>query len=115
MKEIKPDVKLIARCGLFCGACARYLKEKCPGCIKNEKATWCGIRKCCAENGYDSCADCTTYKDPMQCSKFNNVMSKIFGFIFRSDRKACIESIRRSGAKQYAEIMAEKKLQTIKK
>lgn len=115
MKTIKPDVKLIARCGLFCGACGRYLKDKCPGCIKNEKASWCGIRLCCAENGYDSCADCRTYKDPMQCSKFNNLMSKLFGFIFRSDRKACIESIRKNGAKKYAAMMAEKKQQTIKR
>ena len=115
MKTIKPDVKLIARCGLFCGACGRYLKEKCPGCAKNEKATWCGIRLCCAENGYDSCADCKTFKDPMQCSKYNNIMSKIFGFIFRSDRRACIESIRANGAKKYAAMMAEKGLQTIKR
>jgi hypothetical protein len=115
MKEIKADMSLIARCGLYCGACGRYLKEKCPGCAKNEKATWCGIRKCCAEKKYDSCADCSTYKDPMQCSLFNNFMSKLFGFIFRSDRKACIESIRKNGVKKYAALMAEKKLQTIKR
>ena len=115
MKKIKADVKLIARCGLFCGACTRYLREKCPGCIKNVKATWCGIRKCCAEKGYDSCADCTTHKDPMTCSLFNNFMSKIFGFIFRSDRRACIELIRRDGAKKYAAAMASKGLQSIRR
>ena len=30
----------IAFCGLYCGACRQYLKEKCPGCRKNEKAKY---------------------------------------------------------------------------
>ncbi len=31
MKEIVSDPKLVAYCGLYCGACKRYLQEKCPG------------------------------------------------------------------------------------
>ena len=41
MKEIVADTNLIGYCGLYCGACKRYLKDKCPGCHKNEKAAWC--------------------------------------------------------------------------
>ena len=51
MKEIISDPKLVAFCGLYCGACKAYLKERCPGCHDNEKATWCKVRTCCLENG----------------------------------------------------------------
>ena len=37
MKEIKENVGLVAYCGLYCGACKAYLKEKCSGCLNNEK------------------------------------------------------------------------------
>jgi len=32
MKEIIADEKLVAKCGLYCGACGAYLKGRCPGC-----------------------------------------------------------------------------------
>jgi hypothetical protein len=63
MREIIADKKLIAFCGLYCGACARYLAEKCPGCRENEKASWCGVRSCCLERGYAGCADCVEFPD----------------------------------------------------
>lgn len=40
MKEIEADKNLIAACGLYCGACRKYLSAKCYGCHNNEKATW---------------------------------------------------------------------------
>jgi hypothetical protein len=70
------------------------LANKCPGCAKNEKATWCKVRSCCKENGYTSCADCKTYEDPERCKYFNNFISKIFKFLWKSDRKACIYKIK---------------------
>lgn len=48
----------VAYCGLYCGACRKWKKGKCPGCYHNEKASWCEIRKCCRENDYATCADC---------------------------------------------------------
>ncbi len=115
MKEIVSDPKLVAYCGLYCGACKRYLQEKCPGCHENEKATWCKVRTCCLDNQYASCADCKEFSDPNECKKFNNFMSKIFGFIFRSDRAACIQQIRSMGIQGHADSMAEHKLQSIKR
>ena len=41
MKTIAPDNKNIAACGLYCGACRKFLAEKCSGCKPNKKATWC--------------------------------------------------------------------------
>ncbi|EKD82695.1 MAG: hypothetical protein ACD_39C01150G0003 [uncultured bacterium] len=115
MKAITANIEMVAYCGLYCGACASYLKERCPGCHDNQKASWCKIRTCCMEKGYLSCADCRDFSDPQQCSKYNNFISKIVGFVLRSDRAACIKQIKKSGIQGHAEIMAREKKQTIKR
>jgi hypothetical protein len=38
MKQIIADKNLVAYCGLYCGACNKYLDGKCPGCQKNKKS-----------------------------------------------------------------------------
>ncbi|MCK9160874.1 MAG: DUF3795 domain-containing protein [Bacteroidaceae bacterium] len=111
-KEVKIDKHLIAYCGLYCGACHAYLKDKCPGCRKNDKAGWCKIRKCCFVNNYHTCADCE--KNVHNCKKFNSFMSKIFAWIFKSDREGCIKRIKEVGEDKFAEEMSEKKMMTIK-
>ena len=115
MKKIVTDKKLIAYCGLYCGACRAYLKEKCKGCADNIKATWCGIRTCNIENKTLSCAECKKFQTANDCKKFNNFISKIFGFIFKSDRNACINKIKEIGYEKFAAEMAEKELHAIKK
>lgn len=112
-KQIEVNRDLIARCGLYCGACHKLLNEKCPGCRKNKKATWCKIRSCSTSQGYHTCADCLM--DVKQCGTYSNLIGKIFGFIFRSDRAACIARIREIGGEAFAAEMAEKEQQTIKK
>jgi hypothetical protein len=114
MKEIVADAKLVAFCGLYCGACRSYLNEKCPGCRKHEKATWCKVRTCCREAGYSSCAECTTFPDVRDCKKFDNFFSKAIGFILRSDRRACIMQIGAKGLNGHAEDMAFHQRQTIR-
>jgi hypothetical protein len=115
MKEITANPGLIAYCGLYCGACRRYLKGKCPGCYDNVKASWCKIRLCCIEHKYSTCADCVEYPNPQDCGKFNNFIAKIFGLIFRSDRSACIRQIKDLGLKGHADNMAANKRHTIRK
>ena len=114
MKEIVADRNLIAYCGLYCGACRSYLNGKCPGCRENEKATWCGTRKCCIGNNYLSCADCT-FIEPMKCKKYNTFISRVIGFVFNSDRNACLAKIKEIGYDEFAKEMAANKTQTIKK
>jgi hypothetical protein len=109
------DEKLIAYCGLYCAACGKYLKGNCPGCAGNEKATWCGVRKCNIASGYKSCAECNKYSDITQCRDYNNPIAKIIGFILRSNRKACIERIKSVGRKKFAEEMASAGKQTIRR
>ena len=114
MKEIVANKDLIAYCGLYCGACGKYLKEKCPGCHSNEKATWCKVRLCAIQNNYSSCADCKMYGNIMECGKFNNFFSKMFKIIFKSDRAACVQLIKDKGYDEFAREMAANKEMTLK-
>ncbi|HEY3444937.1 MAG TPA: DUF3795 domain-containing protein [Myxococcales bacterium] len=111
--EVKADPKLIAACGLYCGACGKLLKGKCPGCAANEKARWCAVRSCCKERGYASCADCTEFRDPRQCGKFDGFISKVIGLVLDSDRAKCIDRIRAVGAEQFAKEMADGRRQSL--
>lgn len=114
LHEIIVDKSLVAYCGLYCGACRAFLRDKCPGCKENAKATWCKIRKCCADNGYLSCADCKIMKIE-ECKKFNNFISKLYTLFFKSDRNACIQRIKEIGYEYFAAEMAKNRTQTIKK
>jgi hypothetical protein len=109
------DKNLVACCGLYCGECKKYINKKCPGCRANVKATWCKIRTCCLDNKYFSCADCKSFSQPMACKKFNNIFSKFFALIFKSDRNACIGRIKEVGSEKYADEMDAKKEMTIKR
>lgn len=62
--------KNLAACGLYCNNCGKFKNRKCPGCIKNESASWCKIRKCCRENHLQTCAECngTTVN---QCNNYS--------------------------------------------
>ena len=115
MKALVADKESVAYCGLYCGACKKFLAETCHGCHENSKATWCKIRSCNMEHGYASCADCTTFTNPKDCKKFNNFISKIFALLFKSDRAACIACIKESGYEGYARFMAKQGLQSIKR
>lgn len=115
MREITVNPELVAACGLYCGACRQYLQEKCPGCRANAKATWCKTRSCNLAAEQKTCAECKQYSDPMLCKKYNNVMTKFFSFVFRSNRAACIAQIRSIGLEGHARRMAELKSQTLKR
>jgi hypothetical protein len=115
MKNIKTDTNLIAYCGLYCGACGRFLSSKCPGCKENLKASWCKVRSCCIENKLKSCAECRKYDNAPDCKNFNNIISRVIGFVLRSNRAACIRIIKSDGYDKFAKYMAENKMQTIRR
>ena len=115
MRNIEEDSTLVACCGLYCGACTRYLKEKCDGCNKESGPSWCKVRKCCQENNHATCAECVTYPDVSMCSVFNNMMARIVSFIMNSDRALCICQIREIGMKRFTEKMTFRKEHSLKK
>ncbi|MCP4135921.1 MAG: DUF3795 domain-containing protein [bacterium] len=115
MKEIVANKDLISFCGLYCGVCPKYLKEKCPGCQGNEKASWCTTRTCNMEHNYASCADCKEFTEVNDCKKFNNIISRIVGFVLRSDRRGGIQLIKDKGYDGFAQEMTEKKQMTVKR
>jgi hypothetical protein len=115
MNTTESNVSLISYCGLYCANCRSYLKGKCPGCAGNDKATWCKIRTCCKVKGYNSCADCTEFSNPMECTKFNNFVSKIFSLVFRSNRAASIERIKKEGYEAYVKYCMDNKIMVVRK
>ena len=115
MKVLVADPNLVAFCGLYCGACKRYLAEKCPGCRDNEKATWCRVRACGLEHGFATCADCDLLDDVGDCGDYNSVVARFFAFLFRSDRMACIRFIEERGVEAFAQEMTLNRTMTIKR
>jgi hypothetical protein len=107
------DQRLIAYCGLYCGTCSKYKKGNCPGCVRNEKATWCKIRSCNMDNGFSNCSACTT--NVGECKKLNNVFGKIFGFIFKTDRVASLNFIKQKGGHVFIDKMCDLDQMSIKK
>lgn len=93
MPVIQIDTELVARCGLYCGACKSFLAGKCKGCRENSKATWCKVRACCGEKQIKSCAECAEFSDPM----------------------ACIDQIKQCGLNGHAKNMADLRSHTIKR
>jgi len=114
MSNSEANEALVAYCGLYCGACRSRLKGKCKGCHENAKATWCAVRSCCIEKHIKSCAECGEFDDPSRCKKYNNFMSRLFGFVFRSNRAACVAQIKQLGVDGHAKAMAQMNAQTIK-
>lgn len=107
MKEIIEDQALVAYCGLYCGACKIYLWGKCPGCMKNERASWCKVRTCCINNKYRTCSDCKIEDTISNCTKLVNPISKIISLILGSNRVACLNKIKETGCAEYAKNMAQ--------
>lgn len=106
MKALAASRDLVAQCGLYCGACRRHLRGKCPGCRENARAGWCKVRSCSLERGYSSCAECAEFPDVRDCPKFHNAVSRVIGFALRSDRPACIAQIKALGLEGHARRMA---------
>ena len=65
------------------------------------------------EKSFHTCAECEI--DVKDCHLYNNFISKVFAFVFRSDRPACIRYIRENGEQAFAEEMTKRGEQTMRK
>jgi hypothetical protein len=66
------------------------------------------VRSCGIAAGYSTCADCAQHADPRECGKYHNWISRIFGFVFRSNRAACIDRVRVVGREEFAREMTQR-------
>jgi Protein of unknown function (DUF3795) len=101
MKQDSQDV-IIAYCGIVCSKCGAFIKGKCKGC-HGDKPMYknCPIKKCNVAADLATCADCKDFKDLKKCKKLNNLISKIFGLIFRSNRIGNLVHIREIGLEKF--------------
>lgn len=114
--EIVYDETLVAYCGLYCGACPRYLQNKCNGCRENNHfPKHCAVKPCNIDNNYDNCAECQVLENIKHCKKFNPFLIKFGEFITGTSRKKCIEKIREYGKQEFAKYMVNNKLVSCKK
>lgn len=81
----KPEFKLVAPCGIYCGACDELMKslyakdstkEGCRGCLSDQVPDWserqCKVRVCALQKKLESCALCASYPN---CDKLKSVLN----------------------------------------
>ena len=95
---------ILASCGLVCSQCGAYLKGRCEGChSERPMSLHCRIKPCVKDKGIDSCAECDEYEDLRKCKKLHNLISIVFGFIFRTNRIGNCYRIREAGVDKFRE------------
>ncbi len=106
---------LFSYCGLFCGNCNRGYAKNCDAsklCKNGCGRASCSIRTCAQEKGVDSCADCSDYTS---CKILDSFMSKLFGFIFRSNRSGNLDLLHEKGYDYVADILKSTGKMTVPK
>lgn len=80
-----------------------YVKGKCRGCHSEKPMhSRCKVKACCLDRQYVTCAECDQFADLKQCGKLHNLISRIFGLIFRTDRIGNLSRIREIGIDRFA-------------
>jgi hypothetical protein len=116
MKKVTIDRNMVSCCWLYCGACKKYLADKCTGCKKLSKTPfWCSIRDCCMEKGYSNCALCEEYPNTLDCKRYNGFVMRTLGYICGSDRAAATNMIKQKGIDEFINYMSGNKIQRIKR
>jgi len=118
-EQTADNEKFIAYCGIYCKYCTAFKSDKCAGCRNNSakgSALYkkCQVKPCCVENGFFTCADCTTYATTKDCKKYNPLLLKIASWIESSDRSKAIEMIKAKGRAEFAAYMEDKNWVIIK-
>lgn len=101
MSAVAPDT-IVARCGLVCSNCGAYRHGKCGGC-HSEKPMFsrCPVKACAIDKSCATCADCAEFSDLKACRKLHSFVSRIFSFIFRTDRIGNLYRIREVGLEAF--------------
>ncbi len=95
---------LIGYCGLCCSNCGMLRKGRCAGCHSDRPMNRnCAMKQCAKGRNYSTCAECTDFDDLGRCRKLNNLVSKCFGLLFRTDRIGNLHRIREIGLERFRE------------
>ncbi len=106
------DVNLVAPCGMNCGVCMGYLREKnhCPGCRykdakKLESRVNCGILNCrhLAETASGFCYECPKYP----CKRMAQ-LEKRYSTKYKTSLAGNLQKIKTIGLKAFVESEHEK-------
>ena len=101
------ELVVLAHCGLVCSQCGMYLKGRCRGCHSERPMhSRCKVKRCCLDRQYATCAQCDDFANLKQCGKLHNLISIVFGFIFRSNRIGNLGRIREIGVEKFADEAA---------
>jgi hypothetical protein len=65
------------------------------------------MKACAMKRKFQTCADCQDFDNLHDCKKLDNMISRFFGFIFRSDRIGNLNSIRKIGYQAFRKQRAE--------
>ncbi len=73
------SIKMLSPCGIFCGLCPQFTKEKkkCHGCYSGKgfarlEKKLCGILKCCKNQGIERCNECSELEECEFLQKFSS-------------------------------------------
>ena len=95
---------IVACCGLVCSDCGAYRRGRCQGCHTDKPMyRHCTVKACVQFRQYTTCADCTPYRDLTQCGKLHNFISRIFSWLFGTDRIGNLYRIREVGLEAFRE------------
>jgi len=94
--------KIVAYCGLECSECGAFKKLKCQGCHSDRPMfRSCPVKKCAVSRTYSTCAECGDFEDLKGCRKLNNIVSRLMGFVFRTNRIGNLHRIREIGLERF--------------
>ncbi len=123
-KNLAPDKKLAAVCGLFCPSCTAFIgtnedparleflarqmtrnidELSCEGCRSGKRSffceNFCKMTKCAAEKGIDFCSECSDYP----CAELKNFQEQM---PHRIELWDSLKSIKESGYEKWFNEMA---------
>ena len=112
-EQTEKNENLIGYCGIYCGACPSFTSGECDGCrAKSAKSAVrykaCEVKRCCIENQFFTCANCTIYASTKECKKYNPLLLKIASWVESTDRSKAIEMIKTKGLTETVAFMDER-------
>ena len=111
------DINFISHCGLYCGACPKYIEGQCKGCkgAQSKYLKHCKVYPCTIENDYHSCAECTIIDNVKNCKKFNRWNIRLGEFLTGTSRAKGIKMIKEQGKNAFIEFMILNQFVSVKK